>query len=197
MTNDFSTTEDEDKVNFDKLDDHKLMKLAGAGRKRAFSALVHRYQQPLLNFFVRLGAYIDKAEDLVQETFIRVYNYRDRYEPDARFTTFLYTLARHVWIDELRRVNRKRRFEVQVDGDPLGECGGHIKQTDLEMDVQLALERLSEKLRIVVVLNIYQGLKYKEIAEVLDIPIGTVKSRMSIALNNIEEELSVVRKERE
>lgn len=159
------------------------------GDESAFADLVRRHQRPLLNFFLRSGA-LHESEDLVQETFVRLYRYRDRYQPVARFVTFLYHLARNVWIDRTRRMARTRRLS-----DALREEAIHREQTHLGpaagavMDAATALAALSPKLRDVVVLHIYHGLRYHEIAEVLEIPEGTVKSRMNLAMTALRKAL--------
>lgn len=168
--------------------DADLMELVRAGRKEAFECLVRRHQQPLLNFFCRMGAYTD-AEDLVQETFVRLFGYRDRYRPSAKFTTFLYTIARHAWLDLLRKSKKREALQerMRIEADPAHDGG--MGRARLSMDTQAALRRLPEKLRSVVVLSFYQGLRYEEIAGVLNIPAGTVKSRMFIALDRLKEML--------
>lgn len=157
-----------------------------AGSETAFTELIHRHQSGLLNFFVRMGVYND-AEDLVQETFVRVYKMRERYRPEAKFTTFLYVLARHVWADRGRKAKMHKRLEDSLKTDV--EIGGGMTfpVSQAGMDVQDALSRLSPKLREVIVLNVYQGLRYQDIAEVLKIPLGTVKSRINLALQELRE----------
>ncbi len=161
--------------------DVRLMLEVAAGSEPAFTALVRRHQQPLLNFFVRMGARTD-SEDLVQETFVRVFRYRDSYRPSARFTAFLYHLARHVWADRGRKACRHARLAAALEN----ECHVHTQPAPVRagesMDVQAALDRLSPKLREAIVLNVYQGLRYQEVADVLGIPLGTVKSRINLAL---------------
>ncbi len=154
----------------------------------AFTALVHRYQNPLLNFFARMGASSD-CEDLVQETFVRLYNYRRRYRPAARFTTFLYHLARHVWADRGRKIIRLERLATEFQSEAeIADQRAPERCADA-MDAEAALARLSPKLREVLVLNIYQGLRYQEVADVLEIPLGTVKSRINLALGALKEML--------
>ena len=166
--------------------DVALMLEVAGGSEIAFTALVRRHQNPLLNFFIRIGASSD-CEDLVQETFVRLFHYRRRYKPAARFTTFLYHLARNVWADRGRKVVRLERLaaefqnEVEIAGQRTPERPGE------GADIEAALDRLSPKLREVIVLNIYQGLRYQEIADVLEIPLGTVKSRISLALAALKE----------
>jgi len=165
-----------------------LMQQVGAGDEAAFASLVDRHQRPLLNFFARMGATTD-GDDLVQETFVRLYRYRAQYRPAARFVTFLYHLARHVWADRGRKLGRQRRLVSAWEA----ECRHHhaaVPPCDgRSLDIQAALDRLSPKLREVIVLNVYQGLRYQEVAEVLGIPLGTVKSRLNLALAALKESL--------
>jgi RNA polymerase sigma-70 factor (ECF subfamily) len=157
-----------------------------AGSEMAFAELIRRHQNGLLNFFVRMGVYSD-GEDLVQETFMRVYRARERYRPEAKFTTFLYVLARHVWADRGRKARKHARLEDSLKVD--AEIGGGVTApaSTAGLDVQEALNRLSPKLREAIVLNVYQGLRYQDIAEVLGIPLGTVKSRINLALQELRE----------
>jgi RNA polymerase sigma-70 factor (ECF subfamily) len=168
------------------LDDTDLMRMVREGRREAFECLVRRHQQPLLNFFHRMGVPMH-AEDMTQETLVRVFNYRDRYKPSAKFTTFLYTVARHVFLDERRKAKRMSLFAERTRNEAQASRDGGLREMSARLDVQAALERLPEKLRAVVVLNAQQGLKYDEIAGVLDIPVGTVKSRMFFALRQLRE----------
>jgi RNA polymerase sigma-70 factor (ECF subfamily) len=167
-----------------KTEDIDLMALVGRGRKGAFIELVHRHQSPLLNFFRKMGADTGTAEDLVQETFLRLFNYRDRYQPKAKFTTFLYTLARHARVDRLRKMQRSPRTEGDLESVERPADGE--ADTDGKLDLRTALGGLSEKLRSVVVMSVYQGLKYQEIGEILEIPVGTVKSRMHLAVRELK-----------
>lgn len=168
--------------------DVALMLRVGSGDEAAFAALVHRHQQPLLNFFARMGAATD-GDDLVQETFVRLYRYRAHYRPAARFVTFLYHLARHVWADRGRKLGRYKRLVTAWEAESLGDGPSAPPCPGRTMDVQAALDRLSPKLREVIVLNVYQGLRYQEVADVLGIPLGTVKSRINLALAALKESL--------
>jgi len=168
-------------------DDAALMVMAGEGSRDAFAELVRRHQQSLLNFFRHMGAYTDEAEDLVQETFVRLFAYRSRYEPMAKFTALLYTLARHVWADRLRKSMRTPEVSVETADERALAADDHAPGVERRLDIREALSRLSGKLRAVVVLNVYQGLRFQEVADVLDIPLGTVKSRMFLALRELKE----------
>ncbi|MGQ9662388.1 MAG: RNA polymerase sigma factor [Kiritimatiellia bacterium] len=89
--------------------DADLMLEVADGSEEAFAELIRRHQDSLLNFFVRMGAHYH-AEDLVQETFLRIFRWRKRYRPTARFRTFLYVVARHVWVDNCRRLFTRERL---------------------------------------------------------------------------------------
>ncbi len=164
--------------------DEELMDLSRAGSRDAFGALVRRHQQPLLNFFLRLGADIHGAEDCAQESLLRLYRYRDRYTPSSPFPAFLYTLARHAWIDCSRR--RARRAAVPLER---AAAMGSERAPDDRLDLRAALATLPQKLRMVLVLSVDQGLNLAEIAAVLGIPTGTVKSRMFHAVRRLREVL--------
>ena len=132
-----------------------------------------KLEQNLLNFFWRQGVSYGEGEDLVQETYIRLWEYRDRYRPTAKLSTFLFMIARQVWIDALRRGTRRESRE---------ESWGRERPETVEPpspgvkeDVRWAVSRLS------------QDLPYAEVAEILSIPVGTVKSRMSNALKKLKE----------
>lgn len=175
---------EEEKVPAD--EDTALMVAAAGGDDRAFNELVVRHQKNLLNYFARLSVYND-VEDLVQQTFIRIYRYRDRYSPKAKFTTFMYLVARQVRVDEIRRrvslqrLRDRLKAQSEIDGPYVMDNQPGI----LSDDLQAALAKLSEAHREVVVLGMLQEVPYPEIAEILNIPVGTVKSRMHHALRQL------------
>ncbi len=167
-------------------DDFTLMAQVRAGRENAFRMLVERHQRPLLNFFARMGA-SNHGEDLAQMTFVRLWTYRKKYKPTAKFTTFLYTLARHTWLDFLRRQKRFRLFADRYREEiPVSSDGG-LPRLQRRLDLQTALDKLSPKLREVLVLAVQQSLAYEEIAQILRIPVGTVKSRVFNAMATLQE----------
>lgn len=165
--------------------DVALMERVARADAEAFRELVVRHQQPLLNFFTRLGA-SNVCEDLTQESFVRLWKYRDKYRPTAKFTTFLYTLARHAWQDHCRRQSRFTLFQERYARETPQETDGGLPELRKDMDVQAALDSLSPKHREVLVLAVHQGLRYEEIAQVLGIPEGTVKSRIFNALSSLQ-----------
>ena len=171
--------------------DSALMLAARDGDDRAFEALVSRHQRPLMNFFRRLGVNNNDAEDLAQQTFIKIYRNKGTYRPSAKFTTWLYLVARQIRIDEIRAAARREKIRLAVKAEVEAEeaMPRHAPQFGLRDDLQSALDRLDEAHRAVVVLGMVQELPYQEVAEILGIPVGTVKSRMFNALKQLREYL--------
>ncbi len=178
-------------------DDFRLMALVREGRREAFAEIVRRHQRNLVNFFVRMNADYDSAEDLAQTAFLRLFEYRERYQPTRPLRVFLHTLALHAWADWARR---RKHMPAALDGaEPGGKTGpgpltpsgalDPFSRADARIDIEAALANLSEKLRAVVVLAYSQGLSRQEIADVLDIPVGTVKSRLFLAMEALREHL--------
>ena len=144
-----------------------------------------KFEKNLLNFFWRQGVSSFEGEDLVQETYLRLWNYREKYRPTAKLSTFLFTLARQVRIDALRRrTRRENREENWGREQPTEEAP---KAFGLREDIRWAVAQLSEPLKEVIELGVFQDLPYAEISEILSIPVGTVKSRMSNALKKLKE----------
>ena len=144
-----------------------------------------KFEKKLLNFFWRQGVSLPEGEDLVQETYLRLWNYRRNYKPSAKLSTFLFLLARQVRIDALRRQTRRESREESW-------CRDRPDKEDppahgAREDVRWAIAQLSEPLREVVELGVFQDLPYAEVGEILGIPVGTVKSRMSNALKRLRE----------
>jgi len=171
-------------VQLSEQDDATLMLRVREDDRDAFAVLVKRHQKMLLNFFARSSVQYD-YEDLVQQTFLRLYRYRDRYVATAKFTTFLFLLARQVWIDELRRRKQQERLVAGLSAEPKPEYVDPVASDATAsggMDLKRALDALPEGLRQVIELGVYQDLPYAEVAKILGIPVGTVKSRMFNAL---------------
>ena len=143
-----------------------------------------RYEKNLLNFFWRQGVSISEGEDLVQETYLRLWEYRGRYVRTAKLTTFLFLIARQVRIDALRHTTRRENREERWGKEQPESVGPAYSARE---DVRWAVAQLSEPLREVIELGVFQDLPYAEIAEILEIPVGTVKSRMSNALKKLKE----------
>ena len=151
----------------------------------ALMAEAKKFEKNLLNFFGRQGVSSFEAEDLVQETYLRLWKYRREYVRTAKLSTFLFLMARQVRIDALRRqIRRENREERWVEEQPTSEGP---KAFGIREDVRWALAKLSEPLRDVIEFGVFQDLPYAEVAEILGIPVGTVKSRMHNALKELKE----------
>lgn len=182
------------------LDDSGLVASYLAGEKRAFTELMERYQTRLLNFIYRTTGDRERAEDLVQETFIRVYRHLHRFDQTKKFSTWVYTIASNLAKNELR--NRSRNPLVlfqsitknwQDEERPLQfEDSGNrpddlFRKRDIREKVEDAVGQLPEHHRNVFVLRELEGKSYEEIAEITHTNLGTVKSRLNRARNSFAE----------
>ncbi len=161
-----------------------------------FAHLVKRWEEPIRRLCARMIGDPYRAEDLKQETFLRLFEKRKDYQPTGRFSTYLWRIALNLCYDELRRQERRKQFirEEAPPGDgaamdePVADTAGPDRRTaELEEGemVRQALMQLPEIYRTVLVLRHYQDLKLGKIAEILDIPEGTVNSRMAEALSRL------------
>lgn len=164
----------------------------------AFAHLVGRWQTPVRRLCARMTGDVHRAEDLAQEAFVRVFSHRHTFQPGGRFSTWLWRIALNLCHDELRRRNRRPESPwPTADGEDGSGVGGAEPASDqpspMEMAADLeeaevvrrALGQLPDHYRSVVLLRHYEGLRFAEIAEVLGIPEGTVKSRMAEALGRL------------
>ncbi|HEU4453891.1 MAG TPA: sigma-70 family RNA polymerase sigma factor [Longimicrobium sp.] len=179
------------------LDDSAVVAAFLDGNKRAFDELVERYQNRLLNFVYRTTGDRERGEDLVQETFIRVYRHLHRFDQSKKFSTWIYTIASNLAKNELR--NRSRNplvlFQTlmknrEADQRPLEWEDNTYRPDDLfrkrhlKTMVDSAVDQLPEHHRTVFVLREMEGKTYEEIAEITDTNLGTVKSRLNRARNS-------------
>ncbi len=169
--------------------DAALMLAAAGGDDAAFAAIVGKFQRPLMNFFHRMGVNMVDAEELAQLTFIKLYRSRKSYRPSAKFTTWLYLLARQVRVDDVRSRIRGERLRrgLKAEEEAFEAAPRQSPQFGLRDDLQRALDSLDAAHRDVVVLGMVQELPYDEVSGILGIPVGTVKSRMHNALKRLRE----------
>lgn len=185
------------------LDDSALVGRYLEGEKFAFQELVERYQQRLLNFIYRTIGDRDRAEDLVQETFVRVYRHLHRFDQTKKFSTWAYTIASNLAKNELR--NRSRtplvlfqtiRKNWDADHRPLEFEDSTYAPDDLfrkrhlRATVEAAVAELPEHHRVVFVLREMEGKTYDEISEITGVTLGTVKSRLNRARNRFAQIIS-------
>jgi RNA polymerase sigma-70 factor (ECF subfamily) len=187
MTNPFASL-------FAPTDEQAMWRVQTQDDAAAFAQLVRRWETPIQRLCVRMTGDVQRGEDLAQETFARLFAKRKEYQPTGKVSTYLWRIALNLCHDELRR--RTRRGETSLDAEPEGQGISALPAYDAAPDAQLesaerfemvraALARLPEGFRSVVVLRHYENLKFREIADVLDIPEGTVKSRMAEALTQL------------
>ncbi len=172
--------------------DERLMQRYQRGDARAFEVLVRRHRSPVFSFLVRLTADRGRAEDLCQETFMRVVRGAAGWEERARFRTWLYAMARNLAVDEARRSAFRRtgpldeaRGEAAGDPPPDATADGALLRPHLEA----ALAALPPEQREVFLLREHAGLRFAEIAAVTGAQENTVKSRMRYALESLRERL--------
>lgn len=162
----------------------------------AFTLLVRRWERPIQRLCIRMIGDLHRGEDLSQETFARLFTRRGHYEPVARFSTFVWRIAINLCHDELRRLRRRGECSLDDEDAETSTPGRTPEASDAPPDVAVeekeraeivrkALFCLPEEYRAVVVLRHFEGLKFREIAGILGIPEGTVKSRMAWALSRL------------
>lgn len=183
--------------------DEDLMVLYQKGEVRAFEILLVRHRKPLYNFILRYLGDKETAEDLLQEAFMRVIKGAEAYKRQAKFTTWLYTIARNLCVDQTRR--RKHRKHASLDapldaGEESGSLLDVIPSKEMASDrksvnkqlhetMQRAIAGLSEEQREVFLMREFLDMPFKQIADVVGVPENTVKSRMRYALDKLRLEL--------
>ncbi|HSO33308.1 MAG TPA: RNA polymerase sigma factor [Labilithrix sp.] len=184
--------------------DESLMLRYQQGDKSAFPVLVRRHQQALFNFAFRQVRVPQLAEDVVQETFVRVVQNAADFKHEARFTTWVYTITRNLCIDQLRkRALRKHPSLDQAGGeegdgptlgeqtaDPRASVEREATGSELKERIARAVDKLPDDQREVFLMREVSNLPFKEIAEITNVPENTVKSRMRYALERLQEALA-------
>jgi|SRR5690348_11315111 len=175
-------------------DEQAMWRVQTQDDEEAFARLVRQWEGRIQHLCVRMTGDEHRAEDLTQEAFARVFAKRKDYQPNGRFSTWLWRIALNLCYDELRRSKRREEsmdpcgeavaaLEAFVAPEP-GPDGSLVEQERGEL-VRQALLQLPEAYRTVLVMRHYENLKFREIAAVLDVPEGTVKSRMAEALTQM------------
>jgi RNA polymerase sigma-70 factor (ECF subfamily) len=157
--------------------DDAVMKAVRDGRVEQLAVLFERHHVALYNFFLRLTGNRAASEDLVQDVFIRILKYRTTYHGEDRFAVWMYKIARNAHIDQLRKKKDALPLDDQIT-EPAHPGDGPAKRAERGAEAALisrALDELSPKKKEILMLSRYQNLKYREIAELLGCPVGTVK----------------------
>lgn len=173
--------------------DELLMEAYRDGDQSAFPPLVHRYQNLLYGYLMRMVHNSEIAEDCFQETFLRVHRKAHTYRPGAPFKSWLYTIATRIAIDRMR-YNARRPQTRSLEYDDPAQPDAHDPSEDaarkeLKQTVQAAIEQLPPQQRAALVLAYYQGHTYPEVADIMGCSLGTVKTHMSRALKKLSTQL--------
>ncbi|MGH7564984.1 MAG: RNA polymerase sigma factor [Gemmatimonadota bacterium] len=179
----------------DGVSDRELLDRARAGEERAFRHLVERYEPRVASVVIAMLGPGDDAEDVGQQIFIRFYQSMDRFRGEAALGTYLTRIAINLSRNALRRRGRQEaRFHSRDDpafqaGEQATEAGEEIERRERKLRIRRAIDRLDGKHRAVVVLRMMEGYSTRETAAILEIPEGTVLSRLSRAIRKLEAEL--------
>ncbi|HJT88819.1 MAG TPA: sigma-70 family RNA polymerase sigma factor [Bryobacteraceae bacterium] len=181
---------------FRAVEDADLIRQAARGAVEAYNLLVSRWEKRVYNYLLRITGHREDALDLTQDVFLKAYQNLRKLEDPARFAPWLYRIAHN----EAYSMFRKRRPETDVDelepegtGQGIVVGGSSVFPMELSLAVAGALERLSPEQREAVVLKIYQGFKFEEMADILGCPVSTVKSRLYAALELLKADLAPVK----
>jgi RNA polymerase sigma-70 factor (ECF subfamily) len=184
--------------------DHALIEATKNGDEAAFASIVGRYKSPITNYLYRFLNDYEEAVDLAQETFVRVYFAIDRYHTEYAFSTYIYRIATNLAISELRK--RKRRTILSLTGlfqsedddqtefqppDNRNRPDEDLVEDERSRVIAKAIATLPEKYRIPIILRDIEGKSYDEVAEILDLGLGTTKSRISRARGLLKEKLKL------
>lgn len=184
------------------LSDHDLIELAKQGDEDAFAEIVRRYKNPIVNYLYRFLNDYEEAVDLAQETFVRVYFAIERYHRGFAFSTYIYRIATNLAISEIRRRRRRRLLSLsglfQSDYEETAEYQPRdermLPDAELVDDEQSrviakAIAALPEKYRVAIILRDVQGRSYEEIAAIMELGLGTTKSRINRGRGLLREKL--------
>ena len=185
-------------------DEELILEFQKNDKEDAFNILVQRYKNPLTNFVFRFLGDYEACNDVVQETMIKVYRYKDTYSSVAKFSTWIYTIAGNLARTEYRRQRRQNIFSINDYGEEhqTYDLPDESYRPDVITDsgikdeiIQKALMKVKETYREAVILRDIQGLSYEEISEILGVNEGTVKSRINRGRAQLQELLKSIYKE--
>jgi RNA polymerase sigma-70 factor (ECF subfamily) len=180
------STEPSDMNDKFKYSDEKLILRFQKGDINAYNELVKRYKDRLLNFVIRYFNNVEQAEDVVQDTLIKLYTHASYYKNVAKFSTWIFTIAKNNALTELRKNKRKKTDSLWTDDGQVIDINSKEESLDSKVQNEIAIDQLNkfldeipENFRMAVVLRDFQELSYEEISKILEIPIGTIKSRIN------------------
>jgi RNA polymerase sigma-70 factor (ECF subfamily) len=188
--------------------DQEIVALARGGEEAAYRELVRRYERPLFSLLYRMVRDRELAEDLAQETFVKALNAIESYRPEFKFSSWIFKIANNAAIDHLRR---RELDTLSLQGSPHAETPEAVEATALQIgdrqespleevearelggEIEAAIARLRPEYRSCILLRHVEGRAYEEIAEILGLPLGTVKTYIHRARNELRRELAHLR----
>jgi len=195
-------------ANWPTLSDQEVVVRARAGSERAYRELVRRYERPIFSLIYRMVRDRELAEDLAQETFVKALNALDSYRPEYKFSSWIFKISNNAAIDHLRR---RELDTLSLDGSPHAATPDAVEATALQIgdrgetpldvveakelggEIEQAIARLRPEYRQCILLRHVDGRAYEEIAEILDLPLGTVKTYIHRARNELRTYLAHLR----
>ena len=195
-------------MDYKKLTDQEVVARAREGRETAFRELIGRYERPVFSLIYRLVRDRERTEDLSQETFIKVLNALDRYDPSYKFSSWIFKIAHNTALDHLRK---KEPETLSLDGSPHAETAAEAEAStvtvasdnqspedyaahrELSGVLDQAIGLLRPEYRTAIVLCHLEGRAYEEIAEIMDVPLGTVKTYIHRARHELRQHLEHLR----
>jgi RNA polymerase sigma-70 factor (ECF subfamily) len=193
-----------------RLSDQEVVLMARAGREAAYRELIRRYERPIFALLFRMVRDRELAEDLSQETFVKALNAIESYRPEFKFSSWIFKIANNAAIDHLRR---RELDTLSLDGSPHAETPEAMQATALQIGarqespldaveakelggaIEAAIGRLRPEYRSCILLRHVEGRAYEEIAEMLDLPLGTVKTYIHRARNELRQALAHLREQ--
>ena len=188
--------------------DQEVVVLARAGRDPAYRELIRRYERPVFSLIYRMVRDRELAEDLAQETFVKALNAIESYRPEFKFSSWIFKIANNAAIDQLRR---RELDTLSLDGSPNAETADAVEATALQVSdrketpleelearelggaIEIAIAQLRPEYRACILLRHVEGRPYEEIAEMLSLPLGTVKTYIHRARNELRQALEDLR----
>ncbi len=195
-------------ADYKSLSDQEIVALARKGKEAAYRELIGRYQRPVLSLIYRIVRDREKAEDLAQETFIKVLNAIDRYNPSFKFSSWIFKIAHNTALDHLRK---REPQTLSLEGSPHALTSDEMESSaltavssdenpeeyashrELGAELDAAIARLRPEYRTAIVLWHHEARPYEEIAEVMGLPLGTVKTYIHRARNELRQHLAHLR----
>lgn len=195
-------------MDYGKLSDQEVVERARRGREAAFRELIRRYERPVFSLVYRLVRDRERAEDLSQDTFIKVLNALDRYDPSFKFSSWIFKIAHNTALDELRR---KHPDTLSIHGSPHASTADEMEATaltpaateetpeefassrEIGAHIEEAIGTLRAEYRTAILLCHVEGRPYEEVAQIMDVPLGTVKTYIHRARNELRKQLGHLR----